>query len=356
MTIDVGMPVMLGLRTRRLHVAVGILLLAYAAVRATAFVDPRTGLQWVLEALAAVGLAVVANRILAGGEDPLPYRSTAAVTVVGVAAVTAAWWAIPQTADDWVQVGAPLVVFAVVAGLLTLRGRSGAAWASCGVVLVSAVWWSVQHGGTAVAGGQLTIRMVMALLPATLMAWLVRPMIRLTGALEVRRVAAARSAAVTRATAVERAERLRVFGEDVRPYLQKVADGDEFDEESAIRAHLMEQGIRDSVRGAGWCSPETTASLAAARARGVAVRVLDDSSTAPSSDDAPVLHTELAATLAAASSGVVTARILPHGREDVAVLTVVTADGVIRLVAARRNGVLAWSTETSADGSVPVVQ
>ncbi|MCF8607266.1 hypothetical protein L5I01_28305 [Gordonia sp. HY442] len=355
MTIDVGIPVMLGLRTRRLHVAVGILLLAYAAVRATAFVDSRTGLQWTLEALATLGLVVVVNRILAGDEDPLPRRNTTVVAVVGVAAVTAAWWAIPQTADDWVQVGAPLVVFAVVAGLLTLRGRSGAAWAACGVVLASAVWWSVQHGGTAVAGGQLTIRMVMALLPATLMALLVRPMLQLTGALEVRRLEAARSAAVTEATAVERTERLRLFGDDVRPYLQKVADGDEFDEASAIRAHLLEQDLRDAVRGAGWCSPETTASLSEARTRGVAVRVLDDSGAAPLSGDAPVLHAELAATLAAASSGVVTARILPHGREHVAVLTVVTAEGVIRRVAVRRSGVLAWSTETSADGSAPAV-
>ncbi|MGO3326358.1 hypothetical protein [Gordonia sp. (in: high G+C Gram-positive bacteria)] len=354
-TVDVGMPVMLGLRTRRLQVAVRFLLLAYVAVRATAFIEPRTATQWILEGLGALGLGMVAKRILIGDEDPLPHRPTIVVMVLGVAAVTAAWWAIPSTADEWVQVGAPLVVFAVVAGLLTLRGRSVAAWAACAVVLASAVWWSVRHGGTAVAGGQLTVRMVMALLPATLMALLVRPMVRLTGALEVRRVAAARSAAATEATAVERTERLRRFDAGVRPYLQRVADGVEFDHEDVTLAQLLEHDLRDSIRGAGWCSPETRASLAEARARGIAVRVLDDSSTKQSTDDAAVLHNELAATLAAASSGVVTARILPDGREDVAVVTVVAVDGVTRRVAARRGDVLAWSTDRPVDGSAPVV-
>ncbi|MCF8609823.1 hypothetical protein L5G28_06550 [Gordonia sp. HY285] len=349
MTTDVGMPVMLGLRTRRLHVAVTGLLVVYVAVRATAFGDARTPAQWVLEAVAVLGLSVAAHRVLLGDEDPLPSRSTLAVAVVGVASVAAAWWATPLAAGVWVQAGAPLVVFAVVAGLLTLRGRAAAAWTVCGAALAIAVIWSMQRGGTAVAGGQLTVRMVMALLPATLMASLVRPMLRLTGALEERRVQAARSAAVTVATAAERAQRLRRFDDEVRPYLQRVADGAEFDEAAAMRASLVEHNLRDAVRGRGWWSAQTKTSLAAARGAGVAVRVLDDSRTELSADDATVLHTELAATLAAASSGVVTARILPSGREDVAVITVVTADGIIRRVAGRRSGVLVWRSGGSVD-------
>ncbi|WP_420038904.1 hypothetical protein [Gordonia sp. MP11Mi] len=344
-----GIPVMLGLRTRRLHVVVTGLLVVYIVVRATAFGDSRTWMQWVLEVVAALGLSVAAHRVLHGDEDPLPSRTTIVVAVVGVGSVAAAWWATPGTAGLWVQAGAPLVVFAVIAGLLTARGRAAAAWMVCGGALALALVWSVQRGGSVVAGGQLTVRMVMALLPATLMASLVRPMLRLTGALAERRVQAARSAAVTGATAAERAERLQRFDADVRPYLQKVADGAEFDEAAANQASLMEHDLRDAVRGRGWWSPQTKASLATARSAGVSVRVFDDSRLELSADDAAVLHTELAATLVTASSGVVTARILPSGREDVAVITAVTADGSVRRVAERRGGVLVWRSAVSGD-------
>lgn len=348
---DVGMPVMLGLRTRRLHIAVTFLFLAYAAVRATSFTESRSDGQWILEALGAVGLAVAAYRVLLGEEDPLPRSSSVVVAGVGVGGLAAVWWATPATVGAWLQVGAPLVVFAVVAGLLTLRGRTVAAWTACAAVLALAVWWSVQRGGTVVGGGQLTVRMVMALLPATLMASLVRPMLRLTGALEERRIDAARSAAVTEATAAERGRRLRRFEADVRPYLQKVADGDEFDEAAVARLRAVEHDLRDAVRGRGWWSTQMRQTLAEARERGVAVRVLDDSGDDLSPADMAILHSELTQTLGTATGGVVTARILPNGREDVAVITVVASDGVIRRVAGRRGDVLVWTAGASVTDS-----
>lgn len=196
----------------------------------------------------------------------------------------------------------------------------------------------------------------MALLPATLMAQLVRPMIRLTGELEVRHVEAARATAANEARAAERTARLERFDADVRPYLQKVADGFEFDEPTAARAQLLEHDLRDAMRGRGWWSPDLAEYLAAARTRGVVVRVLDDSGTELAPDDIAVLHAELVATLVAATAGVVTARILPNGREDVAVVTVVADDGVTRRVAGRRGGVLVWQAGPSDDRLDPAVQ
>ncbi|GAA4680526.1 hypothetical protein [Gordonia humi] len=343
MSADVEMPVMLGLRTRSLHAALAVLLVAYVVIRATAFGEPRGLDRWVLEAVAVIGFAAALRLVVAGNEDPMPPRDAWAVAATAAGAVTAAWWAIPDSAGIWVQPGTAVVVFSVIAGLLALRGRAVFAWLTCTGVLVIAVLWALQRGGTVTAGGQITLRMVMALLPATLMAVLVRPMIALTGALEARRAATVRTAAVTAATAAERAERLHTFGAEVRPYLMRVVDGDEFDAVAVEQARLLENDLRDAVRGGVWRTPQTRATVASARRRGIVVRLLDDSPEPVSVDDARVLQDGLRSVLDAVTCGVVTARILPPGRDSFAVLTVVTADGTDRAVCERGRGVLRWS-------------
>ncbi|GED99912.1 hypothetical protein nbrc107696_03590 [Gordonia spumicola] len=243
------------------------------------------------------------------------------------------------------QPGAALVVFAVVAGLLSLRGRARTAWGCSVVVVLLAAFWSLQHGGTLVAGGQLTLRIAVSLLPASLMAVLIRPMLTLTGILEARRAETAQAVAVTAATVTARAEQLERFDADVRPFVQRVADGDEFDEAAVARAHLLEEDLRDSVRGRGWHTDVTRDALAAARLRGLAVRVFDDTVDGGllTAADLAVLRGRLIEVLGAVGSGAVTARILPEGRDYVAVITTVTADSVERIVCRRLDGALTWA-------------
>ncbi|MDR2279850.1 MAG: hypothetical protein LBE07_03225 [Gordonia sp. (in: high G+C Gram-positive bacteria)] len=341
----VQIPVMFGLRTRRLRVMLVILLGSYAITRMTAFSEPRDGWQWLLEGVGALALATSVFTVVLGDADPLPPALTAAVAALATAGLGAAWWATPATAGLWVQPGAPLVVFAVIAGLMSLRGRSRTAWGSSVLAVVMAAVWSLQHGGTLVAGGQLTLRIAVSLLPATLMAVLIRPMLHLTAVLEARRAQTMHAMAVTSATASERADQLEQFDSDVRPFVEQVAAGALFDEESAARAHLLEEDLRDSVRGRGWHTELTRESLADARLRGIAVRVFDDSVDGPalSAADFTVLRGGLVGVLASVESGAVTARILPPGRDYVAVITTVSAESVERIVCRRDDGALGWT-------------
>ncbi|WP_336818897.1 hypothetical protein [Gordonia sp. MMO-8] len=341
----VRIPVMFGLRTRRLRVMLLVLLGVYTITRMTAFAEPRHGWQWLLEAVGALALGASVFLVVLGDADPLPPVVTSAVAALAAGGLGASWWATPSGAGQWVQPGAPLVVFAVVAGLLSLRGRSRTAWGSSVVAVVMAAVWSLQHGGTLVAGGQLTLRIAVSLLPSTLMAVLIRPMLQLTAVLEARRAQTMHAMAVTSATVSERADQLEQFDADVRPFVQRVADGAVFDEESAARARLLEEDLRDSVRGRGWHSGLTRESLADARLRGIAVRVFDDTLAdgALTPEDLIVLRRGLAGVLASVERGAVTARILPPGRDYVAVITTVTADSVERIVCSRDDGALGWT-------------
>lgn len=341
----VQIPVMFGLRTRRLRVILIVMLGACAVTRMTAFGEPRHGWQWLLEGVGAVALWASVFTVIRGDEDPLPPAETVAVAVLATGGLGAAWWATPEGAGLWVQPGAPLVVFAVVAGLLSLRGRSRTAWASSVVAVAMAAVWSLQHGGTLVAGGQLTLRIAVSLLPSTLMAVLIRPMLHLTAVLEARRAQTMHAMAVTSATASERADQLEQFDTEVRPFVQRVADGAVFDEESAARARLLEEDLRDSVRGRGWHCALTRESLADARLRGIAVRVFDDTADGGglTPEDLTVLRGGLAGVLSSVESGAVTARILPSGRDYVAVITTVTAESVERIVCRRDGDALEWT-------------
>ncbi len=345
-TAPVQIPVMFGLRTRRLQLMLIVLTCAYLYTRATAFANPRDGWQWVFEAVGAIGLCGCVYATTRGEADPLPVAWTAAVALVGTAALAASWWATPASAGVWVQPGAGVVVFAVIVGLLAMRGRARTAWTCSAFAVVLAAVWSLQHGGTLIAGGQLTLRIAVSLLPATLMAVLIRPMLRLTGVLEARRAQSMHAMAVTSATMSARLEQLHKFDADVRPYLQRVADGDDFDVESAARARILEEDLRDSVRGRGWHVEATRQALADARLRGIAVRVFDDTVDGGglTADDLGVLRTGLIEVLAAADDGAVTARILPAGREYTAVITTVTAGSVERVVCRRDADRLVWST------------
>ncbi|WP_132992054.1 hypothetical protein [Gordonia zhaorongruii] len=348
---EVAMPTMLGLASVRLRVALAVLIGAYLFVRCTDFTGARTGFQWLLEAAGAVGLTAALLASAHGDRDPLPRMSAAGIAGVSTAALVAAWWALPLSAGHWVQPGAPLVVFAVTAGLLTLRGRAPLAWVACVVAVVFAAWWSVDRGGTLVAGGQITLRIAASLLPATLMAVLIRPMVRLTGVLEDRRADLLERAAATTAVLAERRDRMLRFDRDVRPYLRQVADGATFDEAEATRARLLELDLRDETRGRTWYSPTVKVAIERARMRTVQVRLLDDGGEEHpfSEEDRASLRSRLVDVLDHADAGAVTARILPPGRDHVAVINVVTVDRVTRSVLCSEGGDLAWQVTEGVD-------
>ena len=339
---------MVGLRSPLVAVALAILYVGYAATMIGTS-GPADGEVWAVQIGAmALQLACVLTAIWAP-TDPLPAWAAGMIAVVSVAALGASWWSPAPDSLWWVQVTAPPALTSVTAGVLALRGRIVYAWLAWAGSIAVAIAWTMTHHeslGTAVV---MTNRVITAVLPATIVALLVRPMIRLMGALQDREVAAVRYQAAASATAVERTERLSAFASTMEPILQRVADGDEFSADEAASVRLLEHSLRDEVRGRIWNSEGVRVAAAQARRRGVRVQLFDDGGLdldALTAHDAERLRGELIRTLTGVRDGVVTARVLPPEREQVAVLNVADDEGVRRRTCRATPTGLRWTPDT----------
>ncbi len=340
---------LLGLRSLLVSCAIGALAGSYVlAVAGTA--QSMSATAWlVLGGTLTVQLLCVFTTIAIPAE-PLPRWAAAMIGAVSLGALGVAWWQAPPTTQWWVQVTGPPAMVAVVAAIFALRGRTGLAWLVLLGAMAVAAAWSQVHGETAADALAMTKRILGTVLPATVIAWMLRPMLEQIGTLRERELAAVREEAENRATARERADRLRQMEGEVDPILRRLAAGGEFTEEEALRARLLEYSLRDEVRGRGWYSAGVRLGAAAARERGVAVQLFDDGGLDVdelSGADAERLRGELVRALTGADRGTVTARILPKGRDVVAVITVGHGDRVERRTAALTAAGIVWSTSAS---------
>ena len=331
---DTAVPTMMGLERRCLRLALIALACSYLVVRGVHLPRPADALEWVFEVVGGVGLLGSLALVAVGDADPLPIRRSVSIAVTAAASLCAAWWAIPDGDDRWVLSGAPLVVFVVVAGMLALRGRAVIAWTAGLASLVIAAKWGPTDGAAASDGFDLMMRAAATLVPATLVAMLLRPVVRMSAERAALRTEQLRLAAASEAIRAERAERLRRLDRGVTRYLADIAGGYELAEPDARRAHLLGHDLRDEVRGRRWHAAETRSAIERARERGLSVRVLDDGAEAGglSAGDLRELRRSLVITLDSAAAGALTARILPSGREHVAVVNLMTVDGVQRTV------------------------
>ena len=176
---------------------------------------------------------------------------------------------------------------------------------------------------------------------------MVRPMMALLGALRAREVEAVELAAAARAVSAERSERLTTLQNQVRPLLQRIADGDSFTQDEALHIRILENSLRDEVRAPGWSTEGIRQVVALARLRGVRVQLFDDGGldmNGLSARDAERLRGEVIRVLSAAESGSVTARILPPERDHVAVINIGTEDGHDRRICRWTTIGLHWTT------------
>lgn len=322
------LPTLLGLRSPLVGLSIAVLAVAYV-VTVIGTSGPATGIVWAGQALAFVLALACIQTAVAIPADPLPRWAAVVIGVASLASLGIAWWLAPAGSQWWVQVTAPPAMTAVVAGVFALRGRAGLAWLMVLGVMGVAAAWAMAHGESIGLTMMMSNRVLSTVLPATIITLMVRPLMRLMGALRERELEAVRFAAATRATADERTERLDVFAGEVRPILERIADGRAFSEDEALRARLLENTLRDEVRGRGWDSEGVRVAAAAARSRGVAVQLFDDGGLdldQLTAADAERLRGELIRLLTAAASGAVTARILPPGRDHVAVINSVGDD------------------------------
>ena len=273
----------------------------------------------------AVGLAVSLWLAARGDRDPIGLGAAAGAVVLGAVSAGAIWWSVPVGEMNWVRPGAPFVAYTVAMALLAIRGRIGWAWSGFILVSVTAATAGIVWGWGGGTAAQSAVRMLVSLVPVTLVMLFVRPLLLFSRVLDRREVVAVAEEAAQAATAQQRRRQVAALDDDVRPILEKVAAGEEITPAEVVRAKLLEHDLRDGVRGAGWMSTEVREAVAQARRRGLEVRLFDDRRADASTTDPDVLRGGLIAALDAADRGAVTARLLPRGRDSVAVI--VTQDG-----------------------------
>ncbi|MFZ2512109.1 MAG: hypothetical protein WAW85_13600 [Gordonia sp. (in: high G+C Gram-positive bacteria)] len=343
-TSDVpDLPTLLGLRSGLVMITIGILAVGYAFAFAPGSVAAATWGGQVLALLLA--LAAITTSILIP-TDPLPRWAALILSAAALVALALGWW--HMTDDDywWVQVTVPPAMTAVFAGFLALRGRAGLSWLVLLGAMGIAAAWAVVHRESVDLMFAMTSRVVGAVLPATIIAAMIRPMMTLLGALRTRELDAVELAAAAEATSAERADRLAELQRDVRPLLQRIAAGETFTADEARHIQILENSLRDEVRGQAWASEGVRQGVALARLRGVSVQLFDDGGLdidRLSARDVERLRGEAIRVLTSAGSGLITARILPPGRDQVATISVSDDGGVDRRVCQQTPGGLQWS-------------
>ncbi|MFT3661304.1 MAG: hypothetical protein QM809_07855 [Gordonia sp. (in: high G+C Gram-positive bacteria)] len=339
-----GLPTLVGLRSPVVAVALGVLAVGYAAAMIGTS-GPATGWVWAAQIFAYVLQLLCVLTAISIPTDPLPSWAAAVVASASLGGLAIAWWFMASDSEFWVQVTVPSSLTAVVAGVIALRGRFVVAVLMVAATMVLAGVWAHTHAQSTGLVIPMSNRVLGTVLPAVLVASILRPILRLMGELRERELAAVRHDAARQATQAERDARLDDLARDVGPILQRIADGDSFDDHEALRLRLLEHTLRDEVRGRAWDSEGVRVAATAARARGVSVQLFDDGGLGVdglTAVDAERLRGELIRVLGAVDSGAVTARVLPPGRDRVALITVVHDDAVTRRDCVRTSVGLRW--------------
>lgn len=342
---------MLGLRGRGVRIAVAATVVVYVFIGlALPKLDISTT-KFVVSIIGSIGLVLALIASASGRTDPIGLPRTITAVVLGAASGSAVWWTIPLGVGNWVRPGAPMVVFAVAMCLLIVRGRVRWAWAGfvlvIGLCVYAVIVWEWQSG----IGLQVLLRMFFTLVPATLIMFFMRPLLRFVRVLDLKEVAAVEAEAASSATAEQRRVRLLELERDVQPLLEQAAEGGELSPSDMERARLLEAALRDEVRGRTLVSPGVRRAVARARETGIAVSIFDD--TSPDElDFASVepIRAELISALGEVRSGSIVARLLPSGRDAAATITHVDGTYVNRRVCrSLDSGGAAW--EYDNDGA-----
>lgn len=284
--------------------------------------------------LAVSGAAVLSTR---AAVNPLPRAQTFATVVLLAAAELLMVFEV--TPDDtaafahW-HLGAITLVLLVLA----MRGRNRVAWLCYAGLFLATVAWAVLNGLTVADGVAIVIRHAGTLLAGTL--WVFAARRSMAALAELNRQRTLRDAAeLAETTAIEEREaQLARLGTLARPMLERLARRHPLRPDEQAECLQVEATLRDAIRAPALFVEPVISAAKAARARGVDVTLLDDSADRPPADIGPVAAA-VAGELRAATSGRVTARVLPAGRDALATIVVdshehrivtVGADGAAR--------------------------
>lgn len=287
--------------------------------------------QWVMIVASLVILCAAGTAVVAIAEDPIPRRSSMVIVAITAAGVGVGLFGLTTPLINVMQTGPTVGLSVIIFAFLAVRGRVRDAWAGSAVVTVVAGVWSAVTGLGPGYGIMLTVAGYAVMIMGSLFAVMLRPMATSILALRESRARQFADDAATRAAADVRRVAEEGFARRARPLLEAVVRGDDFDNRDVATARRVEAALRDGIRARSLDTPEIRDAVWHARRAGRTVTLLDDGGL-DDLDDADrrgvldaltaALIVELRTPRSTGESQRVVVRILPSGRDAVAVITV----------------------------------
>jgi hypothetical protein len=286
----------------------------------------------------ALGLMFAALAVLASeSKEPFGALGTTTVIVLVAATTFVNAWNLANPASpgyaNW-HMGAMTFVLLVLA----LRGRPKQAWLGYGIFASIEILSTFYTDLTLIAAITDIARQAATLLIGSLFAMLLRRASRTITAIQETQLSRAAARAATAAATGERERQVARLERDARPALDRILSGVELTAEEREGFALLEAGLRDGIRAAGFSSEALAAETREARARGLQVVLLDDRGSELDDDERAVVELAVIDQLRASAEGTITARLSPYERDEIATI-VVDEGGVYRRVVVRLDSV-----------------
>ncbi len=249
-------------------------------------------------------------------------RGPTATVVLLCAGASLNVWNLPSSGwpgwASWVWGAVTFVLF-----MLTLRRRTGAAWVAFALMTGLTILWCLLVGRGPLAGVGFVIRSAALLFVVSLFARLIERTRLSIGRLQRTALSRAVSQAAAEATMDEQITRLARLRAQATPALHRILSDDDLTADDFRYFALVEGALRDQLRASELARPAVADAARRARSRGVDVSLMNDRipGTLPDEDWEQV-ETAVVDQLDSASSGSVTVRLLPQGRENLATIVV----------------------------------
>jgi len=254
------------------------------------------------------------------GKEPFGALATSTIIVL-VAAITAigAWnLRFPEAPgySNW-HMGATTFVLLILA----LRGRSKQAWLGYGIFAAIQLFASFSTGHL-IGGATDIARQAATLLIGSLFAMLLRRASRTITAIQETQLSRVAARAATAAATEERERQVARLERDARPALDRILSGEHLDDDELAGFSLLEAGLRDGIRAAGFSTETLAAETRIARARGLQVVLLDDRGLELDDAEREIVEGALITQLRESTEGTITARLSPFGRDEIATIVI----------------------------------
>ncbi|MDZ4046366.1 MAG: hypothetical protein U1E32_11405 [Rhodoglobus sp.] len=265
--------------------------------------------------LVAIGVLFTIDR-----NEPMALTTGVLVAFAWIAIALLVSWQLkePGGHEQWYYGAGTVSMFYV-----GLRGRQLTAWLGFAGISAVVAAWAITCGFGVVTAVVLIGKQLPILLVSTLFAYGLQrttsTILRLSAETSTR----ASVEAAQLATTAARNDRLAELDAIATPLLARLISGEPLSDSDRLEFAVAEAELRDGLRARSLGAPAVVAAAREARRRGVEVVLLDD--LYPAEADPLVLaavHSRVAAALDGATDGRVVARLLPHGREEVATILV----------------------------------